>query len=158
MSFSLGKSVRVVAIFELVKGVLLLMAGFGGLAFLHQDTRAIAVELVGRFHLNPDHRYASIFIRAASQVTDTKLWLWAAFAAAYAAFRFVEGYGLWRERPWAEWLALVSGGIYLPIEIYEVTEKHTWVRITVLVANLAVVALMAFALRRRRKTGAATAK
>ncbi len=155
MIFSLGKSVRAVAIFELVKGGLLLVAGFGGLALLHQDTRALAVELVGRFHLNPEHRYADIFIRAASQVTDTKLWLWAAFAAAYAVFRFVEGYGLWHERPWAEWLALVSGGIYLPVEIYEVIHKVTWVRVTVLVANLAVVALMALVLLRRKRTSTA---
>jgi uncharacterized membrane protein (DUF2068 family) len=106
---------------------------------------------VGRFHLNPEHRYASIFIRAAADVTDAKLWLWCGFALAYAAFRFVEGYGLWHERPWAEWLALVSGGIYLPLEVYELMQKATWTRAAVLVANLAVVALMALALKRRRQ-------
>ncbi len=150
MSFSLGKSVRAVAIFEITKGVLLVLAGFGVLAFLHRDVRALVVELVGRFHLNPEHRYPSIFIRAASEVTDAKLWLWSGIAMAYALFRFVEGYGLWRERPWAEWLALVSGGIYLPLELYEVIQKTTWVRCTVLIGNLAVVVLMGLALRRRR--------
>lgn len=150
MIFSLGKSVRAVAIFEMAKGVLLLLAGFGALAFLHQDVRAVAVELVGRFHLDPEQRYPSIFIRAASQVTDAKLWLWSGVAVAYAAFRFVEGYGLWHQRPWAEWLALVSGGIYLPLEVYELIAKPTWVRGGVLIANLAVVALMGMALKRRR--------
>lgn len=151
MIISLGKSVRAVAVFEIVKGVLVLAAGFGALAFLHRDAHALATELVGHFHLNRDHRYVDIFLRAAAQVTDTKLWLWAGFAAAYAIFRFVEGYGLWRERPWAEWLALVSGGIYLPVEVYELTQKQTWVRVAVLVANLAVVALMAMVLMRRRR-------
>lgn len=150
MIFSLGKSVRAVAIFEMAKGVLLLLAGFGALAFLHRDVRAVAVELVGRFHLDPEQRYPSIFIRAAAQVTDAKLWLWSGVAVAYAAFRFVEGYGLWHQRPWAEWLALVSGGIYLPLEIYELIAKPTWVRVGVLIANLAVVALMGMALKRRR--------
>lgn len=151
MVISLGKSVRVVAIFEFVKGMLVLAAGFGALAFLHRDAHALATELVGHFHLNPEHRYVDIFLRAAAQVTDKTLWLWAGFAAAYATFRFVEGYGLWYERPWAEWLALLSGGIYLPVEIYELVHKVTWVRISVLVANIAVVALMAAVLWRRRR-------
>lgn len=151
MILTLGKSIKAVAVFEMAKGVLLLLAGFGALAFLHRDVRAIAIELVGRFHLSPDHRYASIFIRAASNVTDAKLWFWAGFAGAYAIFRFVEGYGLWHERPWAEWLALVSGGIYLPLEIYEMISRRTWVSIVVFVANLAVVGLMALVLIRRRR-------
>ncbi|MCZ7627423.1 MAG: DUF2127 domain-containing protein [Candidatus Methylomirabilis sp.] len=40
-------------------------------------------------------------------------------AAGYASVRFVEAYGLWLERRWAEWFAAVSGGIYIPFEIYE---------------------------------------
>jgi uncharacterized membrane protein (DUF2068 family) len=155
MTFSLGKSVRAVAIFELAKGLMLLLAGFGALAFLHHDVRALAMELVGRFHLDPEQRYPSIFIRAASEVTDAKLWLWSGIAVAYAAFRFTEGYGLWHERPWAEWLALVSGGIYLPLECYELIQKVTWVRAAVLVANIGVVLLMLVALRRRKKSGPA---
>jgi uncharacterized membrane protein (DUF2068 family) len=150
MSFPLGRSVRAVAIFEMTKGVLLLLAGCGALAFLHRDVRALVIELVGRFHLNPEHRYASIFIRAASEVTDARLWLWSGLALGYALFRFVEGYGLWHQRPWAEWLALVSGGIYLPLEIYEVSQRTTLMRCSVLVANLAVVALMSLVLKRRR--------
>ncbi len=151
MIFSLGKSVRVVAIFELTKGVAVLLAGFGVLAFLHRDVGAIAIELVGRFHLDPDQRYPSIFIRAASEVTDKRLWLGAGIALAYAIFRIVEGYGLWHERSWAEWLALVSGGMYLPLEVYEVVQSPTWVRLAVLVGNLVVVGLMAFVLWRRRR-------
>ena len=155
MSFSLVKSVRAVAIFELGKGLLLLLVGFGALAFLHHDVRALAVGLVGWLHLDPEQRYPSIFIRAASEVTDGKLWLGSGIAFAYAAFRFTEGYGLWHQRSWAEWLALVSGGIYLPLEGYELMQKVTWVRAAVLLANIGVVMLMVVALRRRRKSGPA---
>ena len=152
MIFSVGKSVKVVAVFEMAKGVVLLLAGFGALAFLHRDLRALAVEIVGRFHMDPEHRYAAIFIRQAGQITDANLWVWSGLALGYAVFRFVEGYGLWHERKWAEWLALVSGGIYLPLEVYGVYEKTTWVRCLVLVANIAVVILMAMVLKRRQAT------
>ena len=52
-------------------------------------------------------------------MTDARLWLLAAAATAYALVRGVEAYGLWFERRWAEWFALVSAGLYVPVEIFE---------------------------------------
>ena len=76
----------------------------------------------------------------------------------YAGFRFTEAYGLWRERKWAEWLALVSGAIYLPAEIYELVDQITWIRVGVLVINLAIVGFIALVLiKSRREKKAASA-
>ncbi|MDB6093093.1 MAG: putative rane protein [Verrucomicrobia bacterium] len=147
--------VKSVAIFEAIKGAIVLLAGFGLLSLLHRDIRALALELVGRLHLDPAKRYPSIFIEAAAKVTDGRLWFIAGFACVYAAFRITEAYGLWKARTWAEWLAVISGAIYLPVEIYEVSERFTWVRITALISNLAVVVLMAIVLAQNRKRAAA---
>lgn len=136
------------ALFEAVKGTVVLLAGFGALSLLHRDVHALAIALVGRLHLDPNHRIPGIFIRAAANVGDMQLWVWAALAAAYAIFRFVEGYGLWKERLWAEWLAVISGGIYLPLEIYELWRRMTWVRFSALTANIVVVVFMAIVLQR----------
>ncbi|HTO57418.1 MAG TPA: DUF2127 domain-containing protein, partial [Pseudomonadales bacterium] len=78
------------------------------------------------------------------------LWL-AAGAATYSAVRLVEAYGLFRERAWAEWLAALSGGLYVPVEIVELVRKPTWLSLTVLVVNVAVVAVMVWALVARRR-------
>jgi uncharacterized membrane protein (DUF2068 family) len=145
------RTVRAVAVFEAAKGILVLGAGFGLLTLLHRDVGAIATDWVERFHLNPSKHYPTIFIDAASRVTDARLWFLAWTALFYSGLRLVEAFGLWRERRWAEWIALISGGIYLPIEVYELTEKMTWVRLTALVTNLLVVAFMAVALRSRRR-------
>jgi uncharacterized membrane protein (DUF2068 family) len=68
----------------------------------------------------------------------------AAFAGLYATVRFIEAYGLWRLRAWAEWFAIVSGSIYVPIEIYEVFKHVTWLRVTVLIVNLVIVAYLVY--------------
>ena len=73
------------------------------------------------------------------------------FAAFYAALRFIEAYGLWRARRWAEWFAALSGAVYVPIEIYEVWQRLTWVRLTVLTVNLAIVAYMFWLLTETRR-------
>ena len=142
--------VRVVAVFEIAKGALVLLAGLGLFALVHHDLQAVAERLVERSHLNPASRYPRIFIHAASTLTDARLWLLAAGAGGYAAVRFAEGYGLWRGRRWAEWLAAVSGGIYIPIEIFELARGVTWPKVVALVVNAAVVSYMIYALRQRR--------
>ena len=143
--------VKSVAVFEATKGALVLLAGFGVLSLLHRDIRVAAAALVGRLHLNPTHRFGHSFIEAASRVTDTGLWLMASMGFLYALFRFLEAYGLWSGRRWAEWLAVVSGGLYLPLEVYELIQRFTWVRVSALVVNLVVVCAMMAVLVKDKK-------
>ena len=146
------RTVRGIALLETAKGLLVLAAGFGLLSLMHRDVQAAAVRLITNLHLSPGGKYAGIFIKAAARVTDRELWAFAVLALVYSMFRLVEGYGLWRERAWAEWLALVSGALYLPLEVYEVVLKFTWLRISVLAVNLVVVVLIAMVLSRSLKS------
>jgi len=143
--------VRAVALFEAAKGVLLLLAGVGALALVHHDAQRLAEQLVGHLHLNPAKRYPRIFIDAAAQVTDARLWLLAGLAAAYSLVRFVEAYGLWRHRRWAEWFAALSGAIYVPFEVYELVQRVTWVSSLACAANLLIVGLMVYVLLSGRR-------
>jgi uncharacterized membrane protein (DUF2068 family) len=51
----------------------------------------------------------------------------------------VEGYGLWNERRWAEWFAVISGAVYVPLELFAVFEHPHWIRVAVLLGNILVV-------------------
>jgi len=137
------ETLRGIALFEAAKGLLVLSAGFGLLSLLHRDVEAVATRLINHLHLQPGRKFVGVFLNAASQVTDKELLALAVVAFIYSAFRLVEGYGLWRERAWAEWLALISGMIYLPIEIYKVVMKLNWEHVSVLVVNLLVVGVIA---------------
>jgi len=138
----LASTVRAVALFEAAKGALVLLAGFGALSLIHHDAQRLAEQLVGHLHLNPASRYPRIFIDAAAHLTDTRLSLFAILAAAYVLARVVEGYGLWRQRRWAEWLAAVSGGIYIPFELYELFNGAASLSLGALLINIFVVGLM----------------
>ncbi len=146
----LRKSLDVVAAIEAAKGAIVLLAGFGLLGLLHRDLHAFGFELVAHLHLNPAKKYPHIFIDLLSSLNDQKLWLMASLALLYATIRFVEAYGLWRQKTWAEWLALVGGCIYLPIEVYEIYAKVTVVHVSALIFNLLIVLLMARVLLQKR--------
>jgi uncharacterized membrane protein (DUF2068 family) len=135
-----------VALFEAIKGAVVLFAGVGVLALIDRDAQDIAERIVRHSHLNPAGHYPRIFIEAAAEVTNARLWWLAAGAAVYTLVRGIEAYGLWYERRWAEWFALVSGSIYLPIEIYEIIHHVTWIKVTVFAVNATIVACMAYAL------------
>lgn len=144
----LREGVRVVALFEAAKGLLILLAGFGLLSILHQDVQKVAEDIVGHFHLNPASRYPRIFLELAGNISNGQLWLMASFAFAYAGFRLAEAYGLWQQRRWAEWLAVVSGGIYVPVEVYELFSGVTWIKVSTLTINICIVAYMGYVLKR----------
>jgi uncharacterized membrane protein (DUF2068 family) len=147
----LKEGIRAVAVFEAVKGVFVLVAGFGLFSLLHKDAHQIACEFISTVHLNPAQKYPKIFIDLTDHITDSKLWFFASLALIYSAFRFVEGYGLWKERGWAEWLAVVSGTIYLPIEVYEICVKVSFVSVFALVANIIVVGVVAYVLIQKQQ-------
>jgi len=119
-----------------------LSAGLGLLSLVHHDLQATAERLVRQSHLNPARHYPRIFIEAASHTNDSRLRSLAALAFLYAAVRFIEAYGLWRMKVWAEWFAIVAGSLFLPVEAYEMFRRATWMRGIVLLTNLFIVAYL----------------
>jgi uncharacterized membrane protein (DUF2068 family) len=140
---------RVVACFEAAKGLIVLAVGMGLFELIHHDVEAGAEKLVRHLHFNPASHYPRIFIDAVGRLDDARIRELAFGALVYAAIRFVEAAGLWLDRRWAEWFGAISGGIYLPLEIYNLWEKVTWPRVTVLVVNSIVVIYLVQFLARR---------
>jgi len=147
------RGIRIVAVFEAVKGLLVLVAGFGVLAFIHKDLHLAAEELVRHMHINPARHYPRIFIDMLNQLNDVHLWIMAVSALLYSTVRFVEAFGLWKQRQWAEWFALLTGAMYIPIELFEIARGVTWSKATILTINTAIVIYMGYVLDRSRQKG-----
>jgi uncharacterized membrane protein (DUF2068 family) len=142
---------RAVAFFEVVKGVFVLLMGICALLLIRKDVWLIAESLLALFHINTDRRFAQAFLDFADNVTDAHLWAAARIAFVYSTLRFIEGYGLWRDRAWAEWFALISGSLLLPLEVRELLRGITLIRSAVFIGNLAIVFYMLYLLRSRHR-------
>jgi len=70
--------------------------------------------------------------------------------------RFTEAYGLWHERPWAEWFGALAGGIYIPFELYELTLGVSIIKVGALMINVLVVLILALNIQRRLERDAAS--
>ncbi len=146
-----SRAIKAIAAFEAFKGLLVLAASSGLLLFLHEDLHRLAASLVAHAHLNPASRYPHIFLDAATHLQDTNLTLLALGAGCYSVLRFVEAYGLYRNAPWAEVLAALSGAIYVPFELAHLARHVTLLSLGALLVNLLVVAVMVASLLRRRR-------
>ncbi len=140
------RGLRVVSVFEAAKGLIVLLIGFGLLKYIHEDFYLTAVKLVHLFHLNPSSRFPMVFLDLANHITDRQIWLMALSALLYATARFVEAYGLFHERRWAQWFGLLAGGLYIPFELIELARGVTWLKALLLIVNMSVVGYLSFIL------------
>jgi uncharacterized membrane protein (DUF2068 family) len=115
---------------------------------VHRDVAHAAHALIDRLHLDATRKFPHIFLQLAENLSDAQLWGLAALFLAYALLRFVEVYGLWFQHRWGQWIAALSGGIYVPLEIYELMRSITWIKLGALVLNAAVVIYMCYMLWR----------
>ena len=65
----------------------------------------------------------------------------------YGLLQLAEGIGLWSLKRWGEYVAVVGTTLFIPLEIYEIVEKATWLKAAILVINIAAVLYLLFAKR-----------
>jgi uncharacterized membrane protein (DUF2068 family) len=147
----INRAVRVIAYLEALKGAVVLAAGTGLLSLVHKDVFEFAATLIEHAHLDPASHYPRIFLDAAAKVGDSRLLMLATGAGLYSLVRFVEAFGLFYERTWAELLAALSGAIYIPFELLGLARRPSWHGLALLVVNAVIVALMVNAVRRKRR-------
>ncbi|BBZ10373.1 DUF2127 domain-containing protein [Mycobacterium branderi] len=70
--------------------------------------------------------------------SSTFLWIALGFTA-YALIELVEAVGLWLVRRWGEYFAVIATSVFLPLEIYELTEKVTTLRVVAFLVNVVAV-------------------
>ena len=136
---------RAVAMLEILKGCAALLAAIGLLYMFHRsDLGDVAEDIIFKLHLNPNSRLPWFIIDKAYDVNGKNLWVVFGVATGYALVRFAEGYGLWHERVWAEYFALISGAAYIPVEIFELLHRPHLITLAILLVNIGIVIYMAY--------------
>jgi uncharacterized membrane protein (DUF2068 family) len=131
-----------VAVYEAVKGILVLGAAGAAFEFVHMDVQKVAERLVSHFHLNPASHYPRIFLKVASNLSDIHILALGLGALSYAVIRLVEAYGLWHGKRWAWIFGMASAGLYLPIEIYELIRHVNGVEVALFLTNIMILAAL----------------
>jgi uncharacterized membrane protein (DUF2068 family) len=155
MATSHDQPLRIIAVFKLVKGLLLLFVAIGALRLLHQDLAQVLARWLNELRIDPGNKYAAALFTKVGLINGRNLGLLGGLTFAYAALFLTEGVGLFLKKRWAEWLTVVSTGSFVPLEIYELCQQLSWFKAVLLLANVAIVAFLIWRLRQRRGKGRA---
>ena len=143
-------TLRTIALIEAAKGVLALAAGFGLVSLRHTDLHSAVDAFLLRHGIDPETHYRRLFIESVARATHQHEAQIAAFAFVYALLRLAEAFGLWREKHWAEWFAVISAGLYLPLEIAHLLRRPTELAVGITLFNIAIIMYLGRLLKQQR--------
>src|SRR5271170_5041400 len=141
---------RTIALYKLVKVVLLLAVAYGELRL--RDA-SLAAKLLSWAQARPyglEHRVVTQLLVWFSGLSVSRIHALRIVTLVYAAVFAVEGVGLWMRQRWAEWLTTIITASLIPLEAWEIFFRPTIGKVLILLANIAVVGYLVWHVRRSR--------
>jgi uncharacterized membrane protein (DUF2068 family) len=140
-----------IVVFKVLKGLILLVVGVGALSLLHDDVAAQVTRWLEVFRVDPNNHFIHTLIRKLWAVDDKKLEAISAGTFFYAALVSAEGIGLALRKKWAEYFTIFVTTSLIPLEIYELVQKFSFMKILMIAVNVAVVVYLAIGLHEVKK-------
>jgi uncharacterized membrane protein (DUF2068 family) len=145
---SANRWILLIAVFKLIKGVLLVAAGIGALRLLHKDVADVVEHWINVLRLDPDNRFIHALMAKVWSVDDRTLEEISAGTFCYAALFLTEGTGLLLGKRWARYFTIIVTGSFLPLEVYELMRQASVAKTVVILLNVAIIGYLAVGLRR----------
>ena len=143
---------RLIAVFKLLKAVLLIAVGIGVLKLVHRNLSEVLAQWVEAVNIDPANRLVDAALAKAANLQPKHIKELGVGSFLYAGLFLIEGTGLWLGRRWGEWVTIVITGSLLPIEIYEIFRHASTVKFLVLTLNAAILAYLIYMVRTERQT------
>ncbi|MGD1020550.1 MAG: DUF2127 domain-containing protein [Verrucomicrobiia bacterium] len=143
-----------IAIFKLVKGLLLFLVGVGALSLIHPEAAEIFKRWANDLQVNVHSRVLQKSLVHIGLVRHRDLALVVTVSFFYSALLLTEGIGLLMEQVWAEYMTVVITSTFIPVEVYELVRHATVLRVGLLLANIVVVGYLVMRVCEREKPGA----
>jgi uncharacterized membrane protein (DUF2068 family) len=140
---------KLIAGAKLIKGAMLAFISLGILDMIHKDLSAEALHLVQLVRISPENHFVGMVLEKIGLIDPATLRRIGELSALYASVLLTEGWGLWVGAAWAEYMVVISSGLFVPEECLATWHHFTWLRASILVLNGAVLAYVAALVWRR---------
>jgi uncharacterized membrane protein (DUF2068 family) len=134
---------KLIAAAKLVKGFVLASLSLGSLDLIHKDLTALARRFVEVARISPENRYVALALEKLGLVDPAMLLRVGVLSALYASILLTEGLGLWFGAAWAEYMVVISTGVFVPEECLSIAHHFTWMKLSILVINAVILAYVA---------------
>jgi len=145
-----SKLLPLLAVERVLRAVILIGVGLILLTHVHADWVDTGRRFAERVGLDPSRNETGKLITRLAGFGPQQAARDGIIAVVYGLLEAVEGYGLFRRRPWAEYLTVISTALLLIPEIQELLKRPTDLKIVGLVLNIVIVSYLIVRLLRRR--------
>ena len=151
MKTSQTRVVRLIALFKLLKGALLIALGVAALKLLHKDVASLVENWVGVLGFDQNSRFVGRALLTAAALTPSRVRELIVGSFLYGGLFLTEGIGLWLLKRWAMWFTVIITCSFLPLEIYELARRPSAGKVGILVVNLVFAVYLARRIQDERR-------
>jgi uncharacterized membrane protein (DUF2068 family) len=142
--------IRLIAVFKFVKAGLLIALGVGVFRLVHRDLGSVIEHWCEAMRLDPGSHFVNLALEKAAHVSPEQVKKLGLGSFLYAGLFLAEGTGLWLRKRWGEWLTVIITSSLVPVEIYEIYRRPSYVKVVVLALNVAIVVYLIYHIRSQR--------
>jgi uncharacterized membrane protein (DUF2068 family) len=146
---------RTIALYKLVKVVILLLAAYGEIR-LHDAT--LSAKILSWASQRPqglEHDLVTRGLVWLSGLSESGVHKLRLLTFTYAAVFAIEGVGLWMQKRWAEWLTVVITASLIPFEVWELIHQPSIGACLLIVGNMLIVGYLYWHVSARHRSKSA---
>jgi uncharacterized membrane protein (DUF2068 family) len=132
----------VIIAIKLLKGLLFLTLAVVAWALSDNDLPVEFRNFLHLLRLNPERKFFANLAAQVGKITEVNVLWVAAGTLVYSLFSLVEGIGLMFRVSWAGWLAIGESAFFIPIELYELSNKFSMTVFVILMINVIMVSYL----------------
>jgi uncharacterized membrane protein (DUF2068 family) len=151
------RGLLLVGLFKLSEALFFGAVGAGALHLVHKNFGELVMRIIDALPIDPESRFVSFIMDRADLVGGHQLRQAGLLSFLYASLRVIEGTGLMLRKVWAEYFTVMVTAAAMPWETYELWEKPNWLRVSLLLVNIAVLLYILWVIKRKREREAAAA-
>jgi uncharacterized membrane protein (DUF2068 family) len=151
MNLKAPLGLKIIAGAKIAKGVALAGLSLGVFDLIHKDLATVALHFVQILRISPENHYVELALEKLGVVEPSTLLRLGTLSALYSSILLIEGLGLWFGAAWAEYLVVLSTGLFVPEECYATILRFTWIKFGVLVLNALILVYVAHLVWNRYK-------
>ncbi|GAC1624754.1 MAG: hypothetical protein NVS9B10_11030 [Nevskia sp.] len=139
-----SRTLRLIALFKIVETAVFAAAGLASLQLLDPATLDALTAWTRALPGAGVRHFAQRVLDQLSGLSSLQIKELGAGAFLFAAIFLLEGVGLWLEKRWAEWLAVVATSLFMPLEVLELFRHATAPKFVALVLNALLVGYLVY--------------
>lgn len=124
---------------KLLKGTVALLLALGVHSLRDASLPDLFQKLLEFLHLDPEKKFFADLADRVAEITPTNLHWVVIFSVAYGLFMLLQAGGLVFRVGWIVWLVIGESAFFVPVEVFEIVHRPSWLKVAVLMVNVFIV-------------------